>query len=190
MLSNMGRHDEALSEIKRAKELDPISLATNAIEGQILFFAGKDDESLKTLQATAEMDPNFWLAPLFMTRIYIKKGMYDEAIVAATKARDITHGNAEAIAIIGYALARSGRSAEARAVLKELEDRATKRYVASYTLAAIHNGLGEKEKALDLLEKAFVEKDALMVFLKVEPKWDNLRSEPRFIELMKGMGFE
>lgn len=190
LLSNTGRHEEALAEIKRARELDPVNLATNALEGQILFFAGKEDEALSVLKSTAEMEPNFWLAPLFMSRIYLKKGMYDEAIAVATKARDITHGNAEATATIAYALAKSGKSAEAMAILKELEDRAATHYVASYALAQIYNGLGEKEKTFDLLEKAFAHKDALMVFLKVEPKWDNLRSEPRFVELMKRMNFE
>ena len=188
-LSNTGRHDEALAEIGRARELDPVSLVTNALEGQILTFAGRDDEALKILQLTAEMEPNFWLAHLFMTRIYMRKGMYPEAIAAATKARDLTRGNAEATATIGYALAKSGRSEEARKVMAELEGRAATRYVGSYALAQIHNGLGEKEAALALLEKAFTEKDALMVFLKVEPRWDNLRTEARFIELMRKMNF-
>jgi DNA-binding winged helix-turn-helix (wHTH) protein/TolB-like protein/Tfp pilus assembly protein PilF len=189
LLSNTGRHDQALAEIERARQLDPVSLVTNALEGQILSFAGRDDEALKILQLTAEMEPSFWLAHLFMTRIFLKKEMYPDAIVAATKARDITRGNAEATATIGYALAKSGKSDDARAILNELENKAATGYVASHALAQIYNGLGEKEKALDMLEKAFAEKDALMVFLKVEPKWDNLRAEPRFVELMRKMNF-
>lgn len=190
LLSNSGRHDEAIAEIRRAKELDPVDLATNALEGQILTFAGRDDEALKVLQATAEMDQKFWLPHLFMSRVYLKKEMYDEAIVAATTAGELSRGNAEAAATIGYALARSGRIQQAQKVLKELETRAANQYVPSYDLAQVHNALGDKRKAIDLLEKGFHDREPLMTFLKVDSKWDNLRSEPRFIELMRRMNFE
>ncbi|PYT00344.1 MAG: hypothetical protein DMF63_07165 [Acidobacteria bacterium] len=186
-LSNTGRHDEALVEIRRARELDPISLVTNAIEGQILFFAGEDDEALKSLQATAEMDSNFWLTSLFMTRIYMKRGSWDEAIAAATKARDLSHGNSEAIASIGSAQAKAGKTADARVILRDLEERAKVRYVPSCTLAQLYLALGEKEKALDLLEISFTNRAAIMAFLKVDPGWDALRSEPRFVGLMQKM---
>ncbi|MEP7149900.1 MAG: winged helix-turn-helix domain-containing protein [Acidobacteriota bacterium] len=189
LLSNTGRHDKALAEIKRARELDPVSLVTNALEGQILFFAGKDDEALRVLTATAEMDKNFWLAPLFMSRIYLKKGMLDEAVDSATTAAELTRGNSEAIATVGYAHAVAGRIDAARKVIRDLENRSATRYVPSYGLAAIYSALGERDKALDLLERSFAERDALMVFLKVDLKWDNMRSEPRFIELMRKMNF-
>jgi TolB-like protein/Tfp pilus assembly protein PilF len=189
-LSNTGRHNEALTEIKRARELDPVSLVTNALEGQILFFAGRDDEALQVLNTTAEMDKNFWLAPLFMTRIYLRKGMWDEAVGAATTAAELSRGNSEAVATIGYAHAKAGRIDAARAVIRELESRTATRYVPSYGLAAIYDALGERSKALDLLEKSFEERDALMVFLKVDSKWGDIRSEPRFIELMHKMKFD
>ena len=189
LLSNIGRHQEALTEIKRALELDPVSLVTNALYGQILFFAGDEDEAMRILQATSDLDQNFWLPHLFISRIYTKKGMWDDAIAAATRARDLSNGNAEAIASIGYAQAKAGRIPEAQTLIDELTKRSETRYVPSYALAALYSGLGEREKALDSLEKAFADRDSLMVFLKVEPKWDNLRSEPRFIELMKKMNF-
>jgi len=186
-LSNTGRADEALFEIRRARELDPVSIVTNAQEGQILFFAGRDDEALRVLQATSEMDSNFWLTPLFMSRIYLKRGEWDAAIAAATKARDLSHGNSEAIGSIGFAQAKAGRTADAHAVLDELEERAKVRYVPAYALAQLYAAFGEKEKALDLLEISFNNRDTLMTFLKVEPKWDELRSDPRFIELLRKM---
>ena len=189
-LSNMGRHEKALAEIKRARELDPVSLVTNALEGQILFFAGRDDEALRVLIATSEMDKNFWLAPLFMTRIYLKKGMWDEALALATTASELSRGNSEAVATVGLAHAMAGRTESARSVIRELEDRRATRYVPSYGLAGIYDALGERDTALDLLERSFAERDALMVFLRVDPKWDNMRSEPRFIELMRKMKFE
>ena len=189
-LSNMGQHEKALAEARRTRELDPAGLVTNALEGQVLFFAGKEDEALKVLTATAEMDKNFWLAPLFMTRIYLKRGMWDEALQAATTASELSRGNSEAVATVGYAHAKAGRTAAARSVIRELEDRRATRYVPSYGLAGIYEALGERRTALDLLERSFSERDALMVFLKVDPKWDNMRSEPRFIELMRKMNFD
>jgi len=84
-------------------------------------------------------------------------------------------------------LAKSGKTAEARVVLDELLKLSETHYVPPYHFALIYNGLGEREKALDYLEKGFAEKDVRIVFLKVEPKWNNLRSEPRFIDLMKRM---
>ena len=189
-LSNTGRHERALAEVKRARELDQVSLVTNALEGQVLFFAGKDDEALRVLTATAEMDKTFWLPPLFMTRIYLKRGMWEEALAAATTASELSRGNSEAVATVGVTHAMAGRTEAARSVIRELEDRRPTRYVPSYGLAAIHEALGERETALGLLEKAFSERDALMMFLKVDPKWDKLRSEPRFIELMRRMNFD
>lgn len=189
LLSNTGRHDEALAEIRRAREIDPVNLVTNALEGQILFFAGRDDEAMKVLQETSEMDPNFWLPKLFMSRIFIKKGMWDDAIATAAKARDLSRGNAEAIATIGYVQARAGRTADARNTLAELEERGKTRHVSSYGIAAIYYALGDRTKALDLLERALDERDALLVFLKIDLKWYGLREEPRFIQLMKKMKF-
>jgi adenylate cyclase len=116
--------------------------------------------------------------------------MWDESIAAASRARDLSNGNAEAIANIGYAQAKAARTAEAQNLLVELKKRSETRYVPQYAIAALYNGLGDTEKALDSLEKAFTDRDSLMVFLKVEPKWDNLRSDPRFIELMRKMNFD
>lgn len=188
--SNIGRHDEALVEIKRARELDPISLVTNALEGQILAFAGRDDEAIAVLERTIEMEPNFWLAHLFLSRPYLKKQRYAEAAAAASRARELSDGNAEATATVAFSLAKSGKTAEARSILAELDDRSKTRYVPFYALAQLHLSLGDHSRALDLLEKSFEERDSLMVFLKVDSKWDSLRAEPRFIELTKRMNFE
>ncbi len=136
------------------------------------------------------MDPNFWLAHLVVTRVYIEKKMYSEAIAAATKARDFSGGLSEATALIGYTLAVSGKREEALAVLKELRKRSTERYVPPYNIALVHNGLDERDKTLDWLEKAYEQRDVRMTFLKVDPKWDRLRSDSRFISLIKRMRLE
>jgi tetratricopeptide (TPR) repeat protein len=111
------------------------------------------------------------------------KQQWNEALAAAQRAREITRGNAEAVATAGYILGMTGRKDEARAMLAELES-PRDRFVSEYTVAQIYLGLGDRAKALDHLEKAFEQKEALIVFLKVEPKWDALRSEPRFVDLL------
>ena len=113
--------------------------------------------------------------------------MYQEAIEAAKRAKELTGGNAEATATIGFAFARWGKPDEARSVLRELEDKAASQYVPAYALAQIYNALGDKGKAFDLLEKGYGDRDALMMFLKVDPKWDDVRSEPRFAALVEKM---
>jgi tetratricopeptide (TPR) repeat protein len=170
LLSNLGQHEKALSVIKLARDLDPLNFTINAVEGQMLFFAGKLDEALEQLNDTIDLNPNFWLTHLFISRVYSQKGLH-----------------AEAIALVGYELAKSGDTEKALSVLEELRELAKTRYVPPYNLALVFNGLGDSEKALDYLEQGFAEKAALMVFLKVEPKWNNLRNEPHFIDLMKRM---
>jgi tetratricopeptide (TPR) repeat protein len=189
LLSNTGRHEQALAEIKLSREIDPVSLGTNALEGQILSIAGKHDEALDRLQKTIDLNPNFWLSHLFISDVYTEKRMYSEALVSAEKAGEIS-GNSQSKAYRAYALARWGKFEEARAVLDELLRLANARYVSPYNLAVVYSGLGEREKALDCLEKAFEEREPKMTFLKVEPKWNNLRGEPRFSALMKRMNFE
>jgi DNA-binding winged helix-turn-helix (wHTH) protein/TolB-like protein len=189
LLSNSGRHEKALDEIKLSRELDPLSLVTNALEGQILFFAQHYDEALDRLQKTIDLEPNFWLSHLFISRVYSEKGMHAEAVAEAKRAGELS-GNSQSDAYRAYALAKWGKLSEARAVLDELLKLSTERYVPPYNIALPYNALGEREKALDYLEKGFAEKDVRMVFLKVEPQWNNLRSEPRFLDLLKRMKLE
>jgi len=187
LLSNTGRHAEALSEIKLSKELDPLNLRTNALEGQFLLHAGQPDAAIDSLQKTIDLEPNFWMTHMFAASAYIEKGMYEKAFGEGNEAKRLSPSQNWSIALGGYALAKSGKTAEARVVLDELLKLSETHYVPPYHFALIYNGLGEREKALDYLEKGFAEKDVRIVFLKVEPKWNNLRSEPRFIDLMKHM---
>ncbi len=189
LLSNTTRHEEALAEIKISREIDPLSLRINALEGQILFFAGKDDEAIDRLNKTIDLEPNFWLSHLFISRVYSEKGMHAEAVAEAKKAGELS-GNSQSNAYRAYALVKWGKLPEARSVLEELLKLSNERYVPPYSIALVYDGLGEKEKALNYLEKGFAEKDVRMVFLKVEPTWNNLRSEPRFLDLIKRMRLE
>jgi len=189
LLSNSGRHERALAEIKLARELDPLLLRINALEGQILFFAKDYDNALDRLQKTIDLDSNFWLSHLFISRVYTEKGMHSEAVAEAKKAAELS-GNSQSHAYRAYALAKWGKLSEARAVLTELLKSATETYVPPYNIAVAYNAVGEREKTLEYLEKGFSERDVRMAFLKVEPQWDSLRSEPRFVDLIKRMKIE
>ena len=189
LLSNTGRHAEALAEAKHARELDPLNLRTSALEGQFLIHAGRTDEALVRLQKTIELEPNFGFAHLFASSAYIEKGMYSEAIAEARKARELNPANSQSIAFLGYALAKSGKQVEALGVVEELLKRSAERYVSPYTIALIYNGLGERDKTFTSLERGYEQHDGKMVFLKVEPKWNNLRDEPRFQDLVRRVGF-
>src|SRR5947209_3806760 len=180
LLSNTGRHTEALAEVKRARELDPLNLRTNALEGQFLNHAGRTDEALARLQKTFELDPNYLLAHLFAWSVYIEKGMYVEAVAEARRARELNDLSAQPGAYLGYALAKSGERREALAELEGLLELSTKRYVPPYLIALVYNGLGERDEALGWLGRGFEQRDPKMVFLMVEPKWNNLRDDQRF----------
>lgn len=189
LLSNIGRHDEAVAEVRKAREAEPANLLINAVEGQVLFFAGQHIESEQALKRTIDLDPNFWLPHLFLVRVYLADGRYGDAIASAQRATELSGGSAEANASTAFAMAQAGRKEDAAKILGELLERSKSRYVPHYALAQIHLALGDKDAAIAELEKAYLGRETLMVFLKVEPKWDALRSDQRFIELIKRMRF-
>ncbi|MEP6703858.1 MAG: protein kinase [Acidobacteriota bacterium] len=185
VLSTTGRHAEALAEAKRSRELNPLDLVHNALEGQYLLHAGRIDEALDRLQKTSELEPNFPLPHLFAASAYVEKGLYAEAIAESRKEYELSGGNVTTFGI--YALARSGNRDEARAELRKLVRLSATKYVPPYNIALAYNGLEMRNDALEWLEKGYEQRDPHMPFLKVEPKWNNLRSEPRFIDLMQHM---
>lgn len=168
-----GRYDEAITEFETARQIEPLSLIINALKGQALFFAGRDLEALDQSKKTLEIEPNFWIAHIMLARIYIRQNRFDEAVSLA-----------------GYAPAKGGQREAALATLEELKSASSQRYIPAYNIAIIYNGLGNREETLNLLEKTLSEHDARTILLKVDPKLDNLRNEPRFIEIMRRLNFE
>jgi DNA-binding winged helix-turn-helix (wHTH) protein/tetratricopeptide (TPR) repeat protein len=190
LLSNTGRHPEALAEAKRARELDLLNLRTNALEGHFLNHAGRVDEALVRLQKTLELDSNYFLAHLFAWSAYVEKGMYGAAAAEARRARELNNVSTQPVAHLAYTLAKSGQRREAQVELDRLLELSTERFVPPYLIALVYNGLGESEQALDWLERGFQQRDPKTVFLMVEPKWANLRSEPRFQDLLQRVGLK
>lgn len=188
LLSILGRHNEALAEGKRARELDPANLRINALEGQFLVFSGQADAGIDRLQKTLEQDPNYSLARNFLGTGYIAKQMFSEAEETARKSLNVSSTNTGTIALLGYSLAREGKTAEARAVLAQMVKDSMERYVSASSIALVFSGLGDRESAFIWLERAYQEHDPRLIFIKVDPKWKSLQSEPRFQALQHRVG--
>ncbi len=188
LLSDLGRHEEAVTEAARARELDPVSLIINTIEGSVLYYARRDDEANARLQKALELDPNFWIAHLFLGKIYLQEGKYPEALAEFGKAREFSRGNSEAISMIGYVWTLAGNAGKARGVLEELKSLSAQHYTPPHSVAVVYLGLGERDETFAWLEKAYEDHDVRLQFLKVDPKWDSLRSDPRFTALLKRIG--
>jgi TolB-like protein/Flp pilus assembly protein TadD/class 3 adenylate cyclase len=190
VLSDQGRHDQALAEVARARELDPVFLLYRALEGMFFHHAGRDAEALERLQKTADLDSNFWVTHLMLGKVYTQQRKYSEAIEEFGKARELSHGNSEAIASIGYTAALAGDELKAQAVLEELKALSNEHYVPPVNVALVLNALGKKDEALASLEKGCEDRDVRLTLLKVDPRWDSLRSDPRFIAILKRIGLE
>jgi TolB-like protein/tetratricopeptide (TPR) repeat protein len=189
-LTGRGRFDEALREMQRAQELDPLSLAKITGVGEVLHMARRDDEAIAAFRKTLEMDPNFGFGYWELGRAYTEKGMYAEAIAAFQKAIPLSGDSPDESASLGCAYAQSGRKAEARKIIDDLKEQAKKRYIAPSVIAAIYADLGEKDQGFIWLDKAYEEHDFILVLLKVEPMFDKLRTDPRFTVLLKRVGLE
>ncbi|MCI0525947.1 MAG: tetratricopeptide repeat protein, partial [Nitrospira sp.] len=163
-LSAMGRHDEAIAEIQKALELDPLSLIINRDVGLTLYFARRYDPAIEQYRKTLEMDPNFNVAYWGLGLAYLQKKMYEEAIPAFQKARSP--------GVLGYAYALSGKKDEAQKVLSHLKEQLKQRYVQSYFLAVIYAGLDEKDQAFQWLQKAYEERSPYLIWLQVDPLYD------------------
>jgi tetratricopeptide (TPR) repeat protein len=185
---SMGEFDRALAEIFRAQELDPLSLNIMADAGWFLFYARRTDESIAKLHEVLEMDPNFTLGHVFLSAAYEQKGMFDEAIVESNKTLELFDSSASRIALLGHAYAVAGKRREAQQVLVKLKALSRESYIPPYQIALVYAGLGQKDEAFDWLEKTLNDRYWMMAFLKVDPRWDVLRSDPRFTDLLRRTG--
>ncbi|HUE81829.1 MAG TPA: protein kinase [Pyrinomonadaceae bacterium] len=184
-LTMMGRFDEGLAEIRRAQELEPFSLFIHANVGAVLSQARGYDEAISHLKKVLEMNPNFDHARSLLGFAYRQKGMYEEAISEYKKRAVPVSGGSGGELGLAYAL--SGRRNEALKELDKLQELSKQRYVAPYNRAIIYAGLGDKDNALQWLERAYEDRSTRLVWIRLDPGLDKLRSEPRFAELLRRM---
>ena len=187
-LSEMGRRDEAIPMKRRALDLDPLSLIINADLGFALYQCRRFDDAIVQLKKTLELDPNFPITYQYLGFVHEQKNNED-AIVAFRKAYALMPDSPEAKAQLAQALALSGKRDEALRLLEEVKGSSPQEYVSPFDIAMIYSGLGEKDKAIDWLEKALAERSYQMSSIKVEPRLDSLRSEPRFQKILESMRF-
>jgi DNA-binding winged helix-turn-helix (wHTH) protein/Flp pilus assembly protein TadD len=188
-LAHMGRYAEARPEMARLRELDPLLAANQALSAQVAF-AGRDyAAAVQFARQAIVVDPEFWIGLLQLGQAYEQLGESELALEALNKAGRFSGGNSKTISLRGYLFAKLGRVNEAREVLNTLEAMARERYMPPYAMALVHAGLGEREKALEWLERAVEVRDVHMCFPPIDPKWDAFRSDPRFQALLKRCGF-
>ncbi len=183
----LGRFPEAISETKHAQDLDPLSLIITSALGWVFYLSRDYDQAIEMYRKTLEMEPNFYLARLWLGKAYEQKGELSEAIAELQKAK-LLADTPETMAALGHVYAMSSRRAEAIKLLDELKELSKRRYVSPYFIATVHAGLGEKTEALAQLESAYQERSFGLVYLKSDPILDALRSDARFTELLRGIG--
>jgi serine/threonine-protein kinase len=186
-LMTVGRTEESFAAGKRALELDPVDLAISSHQGWYYLWTGDHAKAIQPLQNTIAMDPNFSVAQWYIGLAYEEKGAYPDAIAQFQNCVRLTAGRPSMLALLGHAYAAGGQPNEAHSILQQLRSLEKDKYVPSYPLAVIHAALGEKDKALTRLEKAYEDRDSWMDYLAIDPRLDSLRSEPRLAALLRRM---
>lgn len=179
---------EPQREMAVAKRLDPLSVPINIDQAYMLHYYRRNDEAVVAVKRALESNPKYLSGYFWLGRIYTAEGRYDEAELALQNIGPLRTWT-PAMAVIGYLYAKTGRANEARAVLAEFDalERAG-RYASGYAIAVIHAGLGDRERALSALEAAYRERSHWLVWLKRDPRWDEIRAQPRFQELVRRVG--
>ena len=190
LLTARGRHDEALSEIGRAHELDPLSVPINTDIGFELYYARRYEEAISHLRSVLQTSPKFPLAHLWLGRAYEQKGMYPEAITEFEQAGTALKDWPVIIAAAGHAYGRWGHKSDATAALHRMNELTKEEYVTPYGMALIFAGLNDREQAIHWLQKAYEDRSHWLVWLNLDPRFDdNVRSDPRFADLLRRMHF-
>ena len=179
-----GQFTEGIAELKRAQELDPLSLVISEDLGVAYYHARNFDQAIQQQHKTLELEPNYFFGYLRRGQAYAQKAMFKEAIDDLTKAQNLSGNWPAVIAELSCAYALAGQKSKAQAMLNELTKRAQREYIDPYMIALIHTTLGDHDAAFEWLGKAYEGRSPWMGWLKAEPKFDPLRSDPRFKTLL------
>jgi tetratricopeptide (TPR) repeat protein len=188
LLMATGRPDEAVAQAELNLRLDPLSPVTYADMERAYYFTRRYDEAIASGRRALEMDPNFVLARVYAGMAYEQKGMYEEAVAELRKANDFAGGFPEALGALGHAYAASGRRDEALRTLAELERMSRRGYVSPLYFSILYAGMGDKNRALEQLERGANDRAGWLINLAVEPRFDALRSEARYQDLLRRVG--
>jgi DNA-binding winged helix-turn-helix (wHTH) protein/Flp pilus assembly protein TadD len=183
LLSHMGRHEEAQASIRRARELDPLYVMHQSLSSQIAFAARNYPAAVQFARQAIVVDPEFWIGQLHLAQVLNELGESDLALTALSHSGKLVV-NSKVIALRGYIFARAGRIEEAQNVLNTLLSIAKERYVPPYAMAIVHAGLRQYEEAMQWLERCYEARDVHVIFLTIDPKWDPLRGDARFANLL------
>ncbi len=188
-LAAMGRFQEASIEAQHAMEDDPLSLIIGSNAGWTYSLAGKGDQAIEILKKAIEIDPSFPRTHFRLGRAYEQKKSYDLAISELQQAVNLSPGDACYKGSLGHAYAVSGHGIEAHKVLQDLEGRLGQTYVPAYAIALVYAGLGENDRSIGWLERAFDDRSTSIAFLKLDPELSGLHSNPRFEQLARRINF-
>lgn len=187
-LTAMGQFDEAIRAAKRARELDPLALDINTIVGWSYYFARNYDAAIRELRKVVQIDAEYFQAHRRLGIALLQRKEYEEGVAAIQKARLLAGDSVEELAYLGYAHAVSGQLAEAKRIISELKLESQTRYISPYLMALIYVGLDEQDQAFEWLEKAYEARAVNLIWLNVEPIFDSLRLDSRYLSLLQRIG--
>jgi tetratricopeptide (TPR) repeat protein len=188
LLSILGRHAESLDAVRRAAELDPLALVVHQSVARSLHYAGRYEEAVEQCRRLLDMDPGFVSVYETIARPLCALGRYAEAEELVKEGVARSNRWSLLLSALGYVYGRSGKRAEALAVLKELEEQAGRRYVSRYHVAAVYYGLGDEQAALREIEALVADRSGVVVWIAIDPHTSWLRGNPRFDALVHRLG--
>jgi serine/threonine protein kinase/tetratricopeptide (TPR) repeat protein len=184
----MGRHEEVMARMKKGQDLDPLSPIINVAVGWAFYHDRRYDEAIEQLRRTVELEPNYPVTYWILGLVLRKTGFYELAFTEGEKAVNLSSGSPLMRAALAHTVGSAGRTTEALQILDDLTRLAKQRYVAPYFFAGIHIGLGENDRALEYLEKAYEEHSHWLIYLHIDPSMDGLRDDSRFQNLLRRVG--
>jgi tetratricopeptide (TPR) repeat protein len=184
-LNAMGRFDESLAELRRAQELDPLSLIIGAVTSLTYYCERQYDQATEPLRKTLDLDPNFAIAHMFLSWVYERRGMYEQAVEEWLKFMSLSGESPQAVAALKRAYAERGWRGFLRGEVESLEIASRMRHVPPLQMVHLYASLEDKDRAFEWLEKGYRERNRFMIFLREDPRYDALRSDPRYSDLLR-----
>jgi len=186
----MGKLEEAIKQSRQAQKYDPLNLIVSTLIGMAFYFSRKYDESIEEVLKTLSMAPNYLPVYIWMGLSYEQKGEFGKAVEILERGKNLTKGKHPKInAMLAHAHARSGKIDQAVDQLNELILKSKHGYVSSFNISRIYLGLNKKDLALQSLSKAYEDRDTWLVWLNVDPSFDEIREDPAFADILSKMNF-